>query len=456
MKRFKKVLAVAVCTTMVASLLAGCGEKKDPVESTEPSPSAVNSAEVSPSPSAAADPASFSGKVSLWHFNKDEAPNIEKYFEEVYKNVDLQVTVIPDKDQQYINKLTSAVRAGAGVPDIFTGESAFVKRIVEMPGAWADISEKAKEISGDMAPYTIEVGTDTKGVVRAISHQVTAGGIGYKRPVAKKYLGTDDPTEVAAMLSSQDKIVETAKKLKDASGGKVALFPSWEEMKKIALGGRSQGWVVEGKLYLDQKVIDLIEFSKTMRDNKYELGFDAWSPGWSSAIAADEQAMCWAIPTWGIPWIIGSNDKKAKDGGRWGVANAPMNYFWGGTWYGMYDKTENKDLAWEFIKYWTSDKEHHKSWNKATGDIPNSLSVLQEGSTSSDVDAITGQNLFKFYQPMVGGINGKVLTQYDDTIENAFNDVMKSYLAGKIKTKDEVISTLKTKVKQNLKDITVE
>jgi len=458
MKKSKKVLSLVVCVFMVAGIFAGCNKKEDPVESPSAEVSAPASPEASVAPSeAAVDPLSFKGELTMWHFNKDEAPNIEKSFENTYKNVDLKVTVIPDKDQQYINKLTSAVRSGSGVPDIFTAESAFVKRVVELKGGWVDLTEKAATVSSDMAKYTIDVGTDTTGVVRALSHQVTAGGIGFKKAVAKKYLGTDDAAEIGDMLSSQTKILETAKKLKEASGGKVALFPSWEEMKKIALGGRDAGWVVDNKLSIDQKVIDLIEFSKEMRDNKYESGFDAWSPGWSSAIAADEQAMCWTVPTWGVPWIIGSNDPKAKDGGRWSIAKGPFNYFWGGTWYGIYEKAAQPELAWEFIKWWTSDKAHMEEWNKQTGDIPNSLSLLKEKSTATDVDdAIMGQNLFKFYEPLVGSINGAVLTQYDDTIENAFNDIMKSYLEGKVKSKDDVISQLKTKVKQNLKDIVVE
>lgn len=461
MKRFKKVLALVVCVFMVAALFAGCGDKDkedtSPVPSTEASVAPSDAAPAATEAPAVVDPASFKGDLTMWHFNKDEAPNIKKSFETTYTGVKLDITVIPDRDQQYMNKLTPAVRSGAGVPDIFTGESAFVKRIVEMKNAWVDITEKAKTISGDMAPYTIEVGTDTTGVVRALSHQVTAGGIGFKKAVAAKYLGTDDPEKIAEMLSSQDKILETAKLLKEKSAGKVALFPGWEEMKKIALGGRDAGWVVDNKLSIDQKVVDLIEFSKSMRDNKYEAGFDAWSPGWSSAIKADEQALCWTVPTWGVPWIIGSNDPKAKDGGRWSIAKAPFNYFWGGTWYGIYEKAKAPDLAWEFIKWWTSDKKHLEDWNKTTGDIPNSLSLLKEKSTATDVnDAIMGQNLFKFYEPLVGSINGKVLTQYDDTIENAFNDVMKSYLAGKVKSKDDVLSQFKKKVKQNLKDITVE
>lgn len=454
MKKFKKVVAPVVCAVMVASTFAGCNSGNNVETSPVASPVASEVASVAPSPTA--DPATMEGKISFWHFNANEGPKIKEAFEKAYPKAKVELTIVPDKDSQYLNKITQAIRSGAGVPDVFSAESAMVKRLVEMPDAYMDITEQAKEVSADMAKYTIDVGTDTTGKVRALSHQVTAGGIGFKKAVAKKYLGTDNADEIAAMLSSQEKILETAKKLKEASGGKVALFPSYEEMMKMSLGGRSAGWVVDKKLNIDQKVLDLIEFSKQMRDNKYESGFDAWSTGWSSAIAADEQAMCWAIPTWGVPWIIGSNDKKAENGNRWGICKAPFGYFWGGTWYGVYSKTQNPALAWEFVKWFTANKEHLKTWNKETGDIPNSTTLLTEGAASSDVDKIMGTNLYKFYQPMVGEINGSVLTQYDDTIENAFKDVLKSYLAGKVANKDEVVKQFKAKVKANLKDITVE
>ncbi len=455
MKRFKRVLAVVVCVFMVAALFAGCNSNNE--EETSPAVSPVAS-DTSAAPSPTPDMAQMTGSITFWHFNADEAPKIVDAFKASHPKVDLKYTVVPDKDSQYLNKITSTIRSGSGVPDVFSAESAMVKRLVEMPDAYLDITDRAQAVTGDMAKYTVEVGTDTSGKIRALSHQITAGGIGYKRAVAKKYLGTDDPDQIAEMLSSQDKILETAQKLKDASGGKVALFPSYEEMMKMSLGGRSQGWVVDNKLNIDQKVLDLIDFSKKMRDNKYESGFDAWATGWSSAIAADEQALCWAIPTWGVPWIVGSNDKKAADGGRWGITKAPFNYFWGGTWFGAYSKSSNTDLAWEFVRWFTADKDHLKAWNKDTGDIPNSMQLLEEGAASTDVDKIMGVNLFKFYQPMVGDINGKVLTQYDDTIENAFKDVLKTYLAGSktIKSSDDVIKEFKNKVKANLKDITVE
>jgi maltose-binding protein MalE len=454
MKKLKRVLAGGMCVFMVAGLFTGCNSNNSSTtEENSPVASPVTSESTS---SAAVDHKTMEGTLTFWHFNANEAPNIEKAFKEEFPKVKFNMTVVPDKDSQYLNKITQAIRSGKGVPDVFSAESAMVKRLVEMEDAYADITEKTKEVSADMAKYTIDIGTDSNGVVRALSHQITPGGIGYKKTVAKKYLGTDNAEEIAAMLSSQEKILETAEKLKTASNGKVKLFPSWEEMEKLSLGGRSQGWVVDNKLTLDQKVLDLIDFSKTMRDKGYESGYNAFEPGWTSAIAADEEAMCWTIPTWGVPWIIGANDKKAENTGKWGICKGPFPYSWGGTWFGVYSKSQNTTLAWEFVKWWTSDKEHLKEWNKQTGDIPNSLSLLAECADSNEVDKIMGINLFKFYQSMVADVNGSLLTKYDDTIENAFKDVMKTYLAGNIKSKDEVLSQFKAKVKANLKEITVE
>ncbi len=396
------------------------------------------------------------GDISLWHFNKDEAPYIEKDFENRFPNIELRVTVIPDKDYQYVNRLTAAVRSGSGVPDIMSAEASFAKRLVNMIDCYMDITDKVGDITGNMYPYTVDYGKDDSGKIRALSHQITSGAIGYKKQLAKKYLGTDDPDKISEMLSTSQKILSTAKKLKQASGGKVALFPSWEELKKVYLGGRSTGWVVNNKLNIDKKVLDYIDLAETMRNNKYESGYDAWSVGWSSAIKGDGEAMCWVIPTWGVPWIIGSNDPKAKDGGRWALAKPMNSYFWGGTWYGVSQISPNKDIALGFVRYFTSDEEHLENWSKQTGDIPNSRKLVKQmGNDKNKVDRIAGQNVYKVFGDLAEGVNGKIGTMYDDYIENLYNDCMKYYLAGRMSSKDELIATFKQKVKANLRDITV-
>ncbi|HEX9061849.1 MAG TPA: extracellular solute-binding protein [Clostridia bacterium] len=438
----KRLLSGVVAASMAISL-AACNSGNNPTQNPA-------------STEGSTKPADLKGDISFWHFNKDEAPKIVDGFKKQFPNVNVKLTVVSDRDQQYVNKLTAALKAGSGVPDIFTAESAFVRRVVELDGGWDDLTAKVDPIKSDIAPYTLEVGTDKDGKIRAISHQVTSGGIGYKRALAKQYLGTDDPGQVSAYFASEDKMLEAGKIIKEKSGGKVALFPGWEELIRIYLGGRTDGWIKDGKLVIDPKVTDLIDFAKKLEDNGYVKELRQFDPAWAASIADDNTAMAYCVPTWGVPYIIASNDKKAQNGGRWGIAKAPAPYFWGGTWYGVYNKSANKETAWELIKWYCTDKEHLKDWNKATGDIPSSISVLNEGAASSDVDKVTGQNLFKFYSPFVGNINGKVLTTYDDTVDKAFIDAERAYLAGKLKSKDDVIKTIKNTIKTNLKDVKVD
>ncbi|HEX9059753.1 MAG TPA: extracellular solute-binding protein, partial [Clostridia bacterium] len=295
--------------------------------------------------------------------------------------------------------------------------------------------------------------TDKSGRIRALSNKIMAGGIGYKRSVAKKYLGTDDPAQVARYFTSEEKKLEAAKKIKDASGGKVSLLPGWEELVKIYLGGRKDPWIKDNKLVIDQKMIDLIDFAKKLKDYGYEKELRQWEPSWAESIADDETSFAYCTPSWGIPYILGSNDRKAIDGGRWGIVKAPYPYFWGGTWLGVYSKSQNKDLAWEFVKWFTNDKEQLKAWNKDTDDIPSSISVLNDYAKSTNVDKITGQNLFKFYSSDAGTdkINGSLLTAYDDAIELAYVEAVRAYLKGEIKTKEDVINTFKSRVRSCLR-----
>ncbi|MDP4180551.1 MAG: extracellular solute-binding protein [Bacillota bacterium] len=397
------------------------------------------------------------GSITFWHFNKDEGPNMVNAFNKRYPNVRVNLSIIPDKDQQYQNKLTSAIRAGSGAPDVFTAESAFVKRFVDAPDCFDDLTTKAKDIKSNMYQFALDVGTDQNGKLRALSHQIAPVSFGYKKGLALKYLGTSDPLKISQMLSTPENILKTASALKSKSGGTVALFPTWEELFRTYLGGRSSGWVVGNKLKIDQKMLDFFDMAKTLRANGYESALDQWSPGWSSAIAADNKALCWAIPSWGVPWIIGSNDNKAANGGRWALANPVYANYWGGSWMGIYAKSSNKQTAFGFVKFFTSDKAHLKQWSIDNQDLPNNKDVIMEFSSgSSYTSSITGQNNAKIFGSIAEKINGKLSTKYDDTIENAYDDVMRSYLNGKIKSKDDAINAFKDKVKINLKDIYVE
>lgn len=454
----KKGVAVVLSVLMTASLLVGCKKDTDQPQPTDPAETQQNGGEETQG-SGEEGKKELKGTLVFAHFNNDEASVLAKAFEDKYPGVTVEVQITDRANDAYVTAVTSDIRAG-NPPDVFAAEAADVKRLVNYEGGYEDLSAapyNAEELKSKLLPYTIEIGRSDDGKIRALSHQGTPAAIGYKRSLARKHLGTDDPAEIAEMFSSKEKILETAKKLGDAG---VNIFPTWQELMRIYLGAREKPWVVDGKLTIDDKIYEMIDLVKELRDNGYEGEMEAWDTQWFAAIE-DEENFAWAIPTWGLRWIIiagmeGEEDNPMATAGEWGLAHAPTPYYWGGTWYGIAQDSENKELAWEFIKFLTLDEEQCEAHARKTGDFTSNLAVIEKLSKDeSFVHELIGQNPYEFYLPLLDKINPNLMTRYDGTIEDAFQEAMKSYLAGTL-TKDEMLQQFKDKVRSDIHDIEVD
>lgn len=445
MKGLKKVICLIATLAVVTGAFAGCGSADDKKNDGQ----ATNFTQKKPE--------DYKGEITFWHFNKDEGPAMVEMFKKKYPNVKVNLQIIPDKDQAYQNKITQTLSNGGDMPDVFCGESAVVKRFVNLEDAFADLSQapfNANEIVKKMVPATVDIGRDDSGKIRALTYQVTPGGIGYKREIAKQYFGTDDPDKISEMMSTPEKLLEMAKTLKDKSAGKVKFFASRQELEKIYFGARTDGWVKDGKLTVDPMIDKYVDMAKIYRSEGLETGQEQWAQPWSAGIAGND-AFAYAIPTWGIPWIVESNDANRKDKGLWGIAKSPISYCWGGTWLGVSNKSKNKELAWQFVKFLTSDKDQMKQWSKDKGDFMNNIDLINELAASGDVNKTFNQNPYAVFKPSLDSINGKLFTQYDDRVTAAFDDNMASFLAGKI-SKDDMYKKFKEKVKSDFPDLKVE
>jgi ABC-type glycerol-3-phosphate transport system substrate-binding protein len=218
------------------------------------------------------------------------------------------------------------------------------------------------------------------------------------------------------------------------------------------LGGRSQGWVVDNKLTIDEKVLNFIDFAKKLRENKYEAGHDRFSDEWFSAINSNEGAMAWVCPLWQIPNIVGSLDIKA--GVKWGVVRPTYSFYKGGNWYGIYSKSQKKEISWEFIKYFTVNKGVVRNWAYECNEIPNNMEAISEGSLEKN--RLLGVDRFKLFDPIVKEIDGKTVAEYDNAINSEFDKSLRLYLDGKIGSKEEMINTFKKNVKSHFDGLVVQ
>ena len=118
------------------------------------------------------------------------------------------------------------------------------------------IDVDAEVSAAEIAPYTIDIGTNNDGKLVGLGYQSTGGCFIYRRSIAKDVFGTDDPKEIGAIIGAGsgnfDKFFEAAETLK---GKGVSVLSGMGDLWTVIKHSADQGWLSEdGKLHIDPKV----------------------------------------------------------------------------------------------------------------------------------------------------------------------------------------------------------
>ena len=392
----------------------------------------------------------LSGTLEVWGWTTDPQYQIEA-FEKAYPNVTVNYTMI---GTDYDTKMQTIVDNRTEGPDVFYADVKTVKNYIESD-AWETLTDDPYNIDvSDSEDYTVKLGSDSDGNVKALSYQATPGGFWYKRDLAKKYLGTDDPDEISEMLSTTDGMLDVAEKLKEGSNGETHMFASYKDLWQFAnYGMRSLTWVDGDKFQMDDYIPEFFDLAKTVRDNGYDAKIDTWSEAWYAS-CADDSVFGYAEPTWGLQYVIQTGAPDSE--GNWGIASMPAAYFNGGSYLGVYQESQNKELAAEYVKFVCTNKDFLAQYAKDKGDYTSLKSVNKEIADGGYEEPwCAGQNTFKFFSDQMDKINTDIVTKYDDTIGNLMLNNVDLYLNGQL-DKDAAIAQFKDDVASNYRRLDVE
>ncbi|TDL31106.1 extracellular solute-binding protein [Jeotgalibacillus sp. S-D1] len=439
----KKVLSLSLVSLLGFGVLAGCnGEGSD-------------------------GGGSDKDTLTIWSFTDELEEPIEVFKER--HGVEVELTIIPIED--YPTRLRPVLQSGQGAPDVFTGELAFIKDWVEQD-YWEDLSQEpynADELEGDYIDYVFDMGKDSEGSVKALSWQTTPGGIFYRRSIAEKVLGTDDPEEIGERFSTMDGLFEVGEELKDAG---YRLFPDEGAVRWFSQGQNPQPWVNENnELVVTEERLSHFDYAKELRDKDLTAFAPEWSPAWFASMDGkinynagwDEleedaegekevEVFSYALPTWGLHSVLKTNVEETA--GDWAVTNGPNPYFWGGTWLGIYSGSDKKELAWDFVKMMTHDEEFLKDWALETGDVLSYLPVTEQIKDEFQDEFLGGQNNYKFFLEEAQKIDANTVTRYDQQIDTLFGNSVGEYVEG-VRTKEEAIEEFYNLVRNAYPDIKV-
>jgi len=396
-----------------------------------------------------------SGKLTVWSFTDELANMINNpTWGFKVKHPEVGVVYSQTPSDQFENRLYPVFASGRGAPDIIALESAFVRKYVES-GFLLDITDIYEANKNKLLAYPVEVGT-YNGRVYALSWQAYPGAMIYRRSLARKYLGTDDPVQVQQNFSNPSRLLRTAKILKQKSDGKCVITPSHEDLFIPFLGTRTQPWVVDNKIVIDPVMEQFMESSKTLYENNIVGRVRQWSEGWFAGMKGelrDEkngllEVFSYFLPNWGLQYVLKTNAPSTA--GDWAMIQGPAPYYWVGTWIGAWKNTQNPDAAKEFIRYLTTDNDFLEMWAKDTGDLVTSSEVVNKIKNNYSEPYLGGQNQYAAFAEIAGNINGKLSQKTDTAIEYLFREAVNAYIEGE-RTKEQALADFKLKAANSLK-----
>jgi ABC-type glycerol-3-phosphate transport system substrate-binding protein len=376
---------------------------------------------------------------------------IDKYYKADHPEIEVEYSLTPT--EQFPNKLDPVLASGQGTPDVFALEDAFVRKYIES-GLLLDLTDIYESNKDKLLAYPAEVGS-YEGKVYGMSWQATPGALFYRRSLAQKYLGTDDPVTVQTYFTNLQKFLETAAILKEKSGGSCVVVASTGDLFKPFQGARKDPWVVNDRLVIDPAMEQYMDVAKLLHDKGYEGRAGQWSEGWFAGmqgVLKDEQGktvevFSYFLPTWGLHYVLKTNAPDTS--GDWAMIPGPAPYRWGGTWIGAWKNTKNAAAAKELIRYLTTDDAFLEKYAKDSGDLVDNINVLDKIKDTYSEPFLGGQNHYAEFAEMAKTVDGKLTQGTDQAIEALFNEAVTAYMNGE-KSKEQALSEFRAQVKAQL------
>ena len=462
----KKALSLLAALSLMLSFTA-CGDSGNAGTDGSTADANTSSEEVKESESESeseAEPPSDGTKeqINVYSFTNEVPDMVQKYIDthpDFAAKYEMNDTQIPTTNQEYQPALDAALADG-GV-DMFAAEAAFVLKYTQGEGSkyvapYEDLGIDISQVeTAEIAPYTVDIGTNTDGKLVGLGYQATGGAFIYRRSIAKDVFGSDDPATVQKEIGpGWDKFFEAAEKLKAKGYGIVSGDGDiWHAVENSS----DSGWVVDDKLVIDQKRENFLDLSKKLMDNDYHNDTQDWTDDWYADMAGTGKKGI--LGFFGPAWLINytMKDNVHDTFGDWAVCEPPVGFFWGGTWVLGCKDSDKKEAVGKIIEWITLNTDEdglQYMWangtfypDKPTKDCVASGVVMKK--SNGEVDILGGQNMFDVFVPANNFANGKNLTPYDEKINALWRDQVRQYTAGN-KDRDTAIADFKQAVSDAL------
>ena len=281
MRKSKRALALIMALTM-STAVWGCGNKDEKADSKKASDEPATSED-------AAKPASTE-KFYVYSWNTEVQDRLN-YFKEKYPEDFKRIEYVNTGDSTTYQEKIDGLLGQPDVeeyPDLFAAEADYIKKYVNSDKT---IAVKDLGITDDdmanMYEYTKEIPVDQRsGEVKGLSWQACPGSMMYRTDLAESLLGVKSPEEMQEKVKDWDTFLNTAREIKEKSGGATKILSGPDDASRVFLGAKTKPWVDQDSNFaIDDNVMKYIDIYKTLVEEELTNGTQQWSEQWNANLS---------------------------------------------------------------------------------------------------------------------------------------------------------------------------
>ena len=358
---------------------------------------------------------------------------------------DVQVhwIIVPNTDNIYQTTVDKAIFESREKDpdqriDLFLAEADYVRKYAGNEEAALSMAELGIDDAVLQAqfPYTRVLAQDADGQQRGISWQACPGVMIYRRDIARKVLGTDDPRQVQQQVADWQRFSRTASRMK---AGGFHMLAGYYDTYRVFASGVSAPWVNEQQeIVLDPAMEQWREQTIEFTRAGWSYPNNLWDSDWKDQVKGD--VFCYFGPAWLLEHALqelsqgDEGEGAAGTFGQWAVCRGPQPYFWGGSWICAARGTDNAAVIADIMQTLCCQPETARSMARGTMEFVNNQQVMKElaRNTAMEMPMLDGQNAYAVMYDTAEDIHPQNITAYDQGIHEAFQAACREYFTGRV------------------------
>ncbi|MEM7738887.1 MAG: extracellular solute-binding protein [Deinococcota bacterium] len=351
---------------------------------------------------------------------------------EMNPDVTIEMQILEFGD--YHNALTTSLATGEGAPDVSAIEVGFIAKFVA-DGGLVDLSQppfNAGEYTPLIADYAVAQGTTADGRIVAMPTDLGPGVLYWRRDRFEEV-----GAEVSDVLGSWDDYIAFGKQVTrdldgDGANDVFLIADAADVYNAMIRTGLEEGQGIyfdsNGEVLVNtERFYNAFAVAKEIRDAGLDAQIGAWSNEWYQAFkdgaVATQMSGAWLrgqLENWMAP----------ETTGLWGAENLPGGSFstWGGSFYAIPEQSDNKELAWDFIKFMTTTEQAQLDSFALIEAFPALKSTWEDPIFQEEIPFLANQQARLLFIDIIDNIQGTVTHPGDvvaqEIVTNALSQVL--------------------------------